>query len=295
MALLASQCDQGQYPPSSTPLQHPRKPLCYSTGCHPFSHIDSPSQISPPSSPLSCRGSVMSLSGTDDDLLPLTPDSKHSDNKHRMASTSAIARSPTSSRPPQQNHSEINDNSFHPFSRPSSFQERHFVDRMLGSSHGDNLPEDSSSSKLDDAFLMRLDTLGPIAFRMIVHLKEAIRERQRMRLFTSYWELEESARRNKLCDFLYHEAQVEFAQAEQESKRFLEALLEKYPPLVGVTDTQYLSQTCARNKASLRQTDGQLDLLKHHVENMGMTRLSPDDSNDTASVVEGRLANDECL
>ncbi|KAG1774798.1 hypothetical protein EV702DRAFT_1199894 [Suillus placidus] len=219
--------------------------------------------------------------------LPYHAEDQHSDNKHRITDTSAIARLPISSRPPQQNHSKINDHSFHPYRQPSSSQEHHFFDRMLGSSNSDNLSEDTSSGKLNDAFLTHLDRLGPRAFRMVVHLKEAVRERQRMRLFTTYWELEESARQNTLCDFLYREAQVEFAQAEQESRVMLEALLEKHPLSVGVADTQYLTTICVHNKASLHQTDAQLDLLKDRVESIGMTRLSFDDSINNTKCCQG--------
>lgn len=145
---------------------------------------------------------------------------------------------------------------------------------------------------MDDIFLTHLDELGPNIFRLVVHLKEAVRERQRMRLFTSYWELEESTRRSTLYDSLYREAQVDFSRAERESRMLLTALLERHPPPASVADTQYLAQICSRNKSSLRQTDAQLDVFQRYFEGNRNIRSSIDVAASTPGVVLGSLTSD---
>ncbi|KAG2124768.1 hypothetical protein BD769DRAFT_1388701 [Suillus cothurnatus] len=125
----------------------------------------------------------------------------------------------------------------------------------------------------DDIFLRHMDVLGPQSFRLVVHYKEAIHERERMSLFTAYWALEESTRLHALCQFLYRAAEDNFNRAEQEAALMLRALLEKYPLSTGVADDQSLSAVCDHNWKSLRGTNAQLDLLKDHIEQEWMTRL----------------------
>jgi hypothetical protein len=67
---------------------------------------------------------------------------------------------------------------------------------------------------VDDVFLRQMDGLSPASCRYVVHYKEAVRERQRMRLFTTYWELEETNRLHTLLNSLYAEADLEFRQAD---------------------------------------------------------------------------------
>jgi len=66
--------------------------------------------------------------------------------------------------------------------------------------------------------LKHLDALGPQMFGLVVHLQEAVRERQRMRLFTTYWEVEENSRQGALLQFLYNDAERDFAMTEQEAR-----------------------------------------------------------------------------
>jgi hypothetical protein len=118
-----------------------------------------------------------------------------------------------------------------------------------------------------------MDALGPQSFRLVVHYKEAVRERERMSLFTAYWALEESTRLHALRQFLYRAAEDDFNRAEREAALMLRALLEKYPSSTGVTDDQSLSAVRDHNRKSLHGTDAQLDLLKDHIEQERVTRL----------------------
>lgn len=125
---------------------------------------------------------------------------------------------------------------------------------------------DDMRIKTDDVFLRHMDVLGPQSFRLVVHYKEAVRERERMNLFMAYWALEESSRLHTLRQFLYRAAEEDFSRAEREAALMLNVLLEKHPLSTGVADVQSLSAVRDRNRKSLRSADAQLDLLKDHIE-----------------------------
>ncbi|KAG1894792.1 uncharacterized protein F5891DRAFT_984809 [Suillus fuscotomentosus] len=183
-----------------------------------------------------------STAETDDDsVFPLTPDSKRTGSIQRIVDTSARAASPTSS-------------------------------------HHDDLPETigSKTEDIGDIFLQHLETLGPHIFRLVVHYKEAVRERQRMRLYTTYWEAEENTRRGTLLHLLYQDAQNEFVRSEQQSQTLLNMALEKHSPAAIASDTKFLAAVCDRNKASLHWTDTQLDVIKDHINRSQLFRSSVD-------------------
>ncbi|KAG1857673.1 hypothetical protein C8R48DRAFT_674646 [Suillus tomentosus] len=80
-----------------------------------------------------------------------------------------------------------------------------------------DIDDSTTSGKFDDKFLKHLDVLGPQMFGLVVHLQEAVRERQRMRLFTTYWEVEENSRRGALLRFLYKDAEKDFSGTERDA------------------------------------------------------------------------------
>ncbi|KAG1844148.1 hypothetical protein F4604DRAFT_1689230 [Suillus subluteus] len=135
------------------------------------------------------------------------------------------------------------------------------------------------ASKTNDVFLRYMDGLSPTSCRYVVHYKEAVRERQRMRLFTTYWELEETNRLCALLTSLYAEADLEFHRAELESQVLLQALVTKQSLSRSAADVEYLTATRQCNKTSLRETDAQLDLLKDHLQQRQSTHKLDDTSN----------------
>ncbi|KAG1845198.1 hypothetical protein F4604DRAFT_1688816 [Suillus subluteus] len=135
------------------------------------------------------------------------------------------------------------------------------------------------ASKTNDVFLRYMDGLSPTSCRYVVHYKEAVRERQRMRLFTTYWELEETNRLRALLTSLYAEADLEFRRAELESQVLLQALVMKQSLSRSAADVEYLTATHQCNKTSLQETDAQLDLLKDHLQQRQLTRKLDDTSN----------------
>lgn len=120
-----------------------------------------------------------------------------------------------------------------------------------------------------------MDGLSPASCRYVVHYKEAVRERQHMRLFTTYWELEETNRLRTLLTSLYAETDLEFRRTERETQVLLKALVTKQTLSQTAADVDYLTAMCRCNKTSLRETDAQLDLLqdhlKHSIPNLGDT------------------------
>lgn len=110
--------------------------------------------------------------------------------------------------------------------------------------------------------MRHMDGLSPTTCRFVVHYKEAVRERQRMRLFTTYWELEETNRLHNLLMSLYGEADLEFRKTEQETQGLLKALVTTQSLSRVTGDAEYLTAARQRSKESLRETDAQLDLLK---------------------------------
>ncbi|KAG0698573.1 hypothetical protein DFH29DRAFT_877929 [Suillus ampliporus] len=135
----------------------------------------------------------------------------------------------------------------------------------LGRPDHDNQSE-VPDSKTDDVFLKYMDGLSPTSCRYVVHYKEAVRERQRMRLFTTYWELEETNRLCTLLMSLYAEADLEFHRSEQETRMLLKALVTRQSLSHAAADVGFLTAVRQCNKTSLQETDTQLDLLKDHIK-----------------------------
>ncbi|KAG1845405.1 hypothetical protein C8R48DRAFT_678162 [Suillus tomentosus] len=122
--------------------------------------------------------------------------------------------------------------------------------------------------------------LGPQMFGLVVHLQEAVRERQRMRLFTTYWEVEENSRRGALLRFLYKDAEKDFSGTERDARVLLSRFLTIHPPAAVAADAKFLSAVCNRNKTSLRRTDTQLDILKDHLDGQSLGSHGPDKNSD---------------
>jgi hypothetical protein len=107
-----------------------------------------------------------------------------------------------------------------------------------------------------------------------------------MRLFTTYWELEETNRLQTLLLSLYAETEVEFHRADQDAQALLNALVTKQSLSRVAEDTQYLDAVRQRNKASLRETDAQLDLLQDRIMRRLMAK-SPAGGSDNPSSCNG--------
>ncbi|KAG2083984.1 hypothetical protein BD769DRAFT_1682328 [Suillus cothurnatus] len=205
------------------------------------------------------------VSETDpEDGFPFTPDSNCSDSAYyHIAGTSPGSESSRAKRP---NHSENHRHSFHPYRLPPCFQDAHTFDNLVGRPASDsNNQSQASDNNTDEIFLRHMDGLSPASCRFIVHYKEAVRERQCMHLFTTYWELEETNRLRTLLMSLYAEEDLEFRKSEQETQGLLKALITKQSLSRTVGDVDFLAAARQRNKTSLQETDARLDLLKDRI------------------------------
>ncbi|KAG2133498.1 hypothetical protein BD769DRAFT_1665765 [Suillus cothurnatus] len=205
------------------------------------------------------------VSETDpEDGFPFTPDSNCSDSAYyHIAGTSPGSESSRAKRP---NHSENHRHSFHPYRSPPCFQDAHTFDNLVGRPASDsNNQSQASDNNTDEIFLRHMDGLSPASCRFIVHYKEAVRECQRMCLFTTYWELEETNRLRTLLMSLYAEEDLEFRKSEQETQGLLKALITKQSLSRTAGDVDFLTAARQRNKTSLRETDAWLDLLKDRI------------------------------
>lgn len=237
------------------------------------------------------------------DVFPLTPDSKCSGGAYYHIADTSPGSEWGHVKHPGLNHAKNHPDSSHPFRPPPCFQDAHTFDNLVGRPACDNnnqsQPSDSNVGTSDfqmctrliicikfqsnEIFLKHLDGLSPASCRFIVHYKEAVRERQRMRLFTTYWELEETNRLRTLLMSLYAEENSEFRRAEQETEELLKALITKQSPSRVAADVDFLTAVRQQNKTSLRETDARLDLLKDRVTQIGMHpfRSSTDGLNNT--------------
>ncbi|KAG2109361.1 uncharacterized protein F5147DRAFT_798592 [Suillus discolor] len=182
-------------------------------------------QSPPPSSPRSLSPglseSAITTSGSDaeEDILPLTPDSKHS---YRMGCAHILPRrSPTLSR-----FQRPRNRGSHPYCRPSpSLEEEYLGSKLLG--RPSNSDDPSESMSLRDAYTRQIEQLSPDSFHYAVHYKEAVCERKRMRLFTVAWELEETKRLHAFLEATMVNSEMEFAAAVDESRWLLDMIVDR--------------------------------------------------------------------
>ncbi|KAG1836702.1 hypothetical protein F4604DRAFT_1942933 [Suillus subluteus] len=271
MSLCATPCVEVPRFKPSTPLQRPFIPS------YTPSHVTSPPSTPPVSPGGSASGTV---SESDDESFPLTPDSKRSGDTRYVTDVSGRAGPSNLSRYHKQHHVDSCHYSFHPYRRAPSFQDRRVFECMLDSSDCDNLLEDQKG-KTDNWFVKHMDALGPQSFRLVVHYKEAVRERQRLDLFVAYWAREESKRLDNLRQFMLQAAQEDFVKAEREAAVMMRRLLEKHPPSTEI-DAQSLATLSDHNKKSLRRTDAQLDLLKDRIMQGQVASSHVDDSDNNS-------------
>ncbi|KAG2743472.1 hypothetical protein P692DRAFT_20784882 [Suillus brevipes Sb2] len=253
----------------------------------PLRHCYAPNLSPPPNSPLSSRA-TSTVSETDlEDGFPFTPDSKCSGGAYRHfpgTPPKIKSWSPSRAKPRMDAHHHA----YHPYRHPPCFEDIHTFDNLLGRPASDNRTE-TPDSITADKLLRHMDGLSPTSCRYIVHYKEAVRERQRMRLFMTYWELEETNRLRTLLMSLYAETNVEFHRAEQDAQVLLKALVTKQTLSRVVDDAQYLDGVRRHNKTSLQDTDAQLDLLKDY----SMQPPAEDSGSPSNCIEDNHRATDE--
>lgn len=222
-------------------------------------------QSSPPPSPLSpspgLSESAATTSGSDaeEDILPLTPDSKRS---YRTG----CAHIPPRRSPALSHFRRQRNRGSHPYRRPSpSFEEDYLGSKLLGRPSNSDDSAESMSFGVKDAYTKQIEQLSPDSFRYAVHYKEAVRERKRMRMFTAAWELEEIKRLRAFLQTTMVSSEMEFVAAEQESRWLLDIIVDRQKLRSVEADARHVTAAYDRDKKSLHRADEELSLLKDSI------------------------------
>ncbi|KIK42586.1 hypothetical protein CY34DRAFT_804730 [Suillus luteus UH-Slu-Lm8-n1] len=177
-------------------------------------------------------------------------------------------------------HNNSDHHSYHPYRQPPCFRDIHTFNSQLGRPQADHDNQlGSPDSESNDVFLRCMDGLSPASCRYLVHYKRAVHERQRMRIYTTYWEIEETKRLQTFLTSLDAEADSDFRTTDREAQMLLEALVTKESLSRPAAELEYLSEICQRNKTSLRETDSQFNLLQGYLKQRQSTRSLDDTSN----------------
>ncbi|KAG1750698.1 hypothetical protein EDB19DRAFT_1904110 [Suillus lakei] len=234
----------------STPLQRP----CYlstastpSTGSHHSS--------SPPSSPslVSTTGSANTTSDADDDIFPLTPNSKSS---FCVANDGAGPHNPGCS--PESEHDNFVANSL---SNGAGLQTLSCPPK---SEHGRSVNFSTSeviSKKVKDAYMGTLQELSTTtSFKYIIHYLEAIRERHHMLYHAACWEVSEHTRWKALTRSMREDSKQDYLKAEQEVWFLLE-ILGRHLALSTHPVVNYSAEFHDNSRTSVCWTDAVLIIL----------------------------------
>ncbi|KAG1723493.1 hypothetical protein EDB19DRAFT_1916053 [Suillus lakei] len=255
----------------STPLQRPCYLSTASTPSTPSHHSSSP-----PSSPslVSTTGSaVNTTSDADDDIFPLTPNSKSSfcvanngaglhnpgcspESEHDdfvANSLSSGAGPQTLSCPPESKHGDL----LH--CRTTSFEDQWLFDRLSGRSV-DFSTSEVISEKVKDVYIDTLQELSTTSFQYVIHYLEAIHEHHRMLYHTACWEVSEHARQEALAHSMCEDSKQDYLKAEQEVQFLLE-ILGRCLALSAHPIVNYSTKFCDNSRTSVRRTEAVLIIL----------------------------------
>ncbi|KAG1785802.1 uncharacterized protein HD556DRAFT_1450355 [Suillus plorans] len=263
--------DEGPCAYPSTPLQRPYYLSNAGTPSTPSHHSDSP-----PRSPslVSTTGSAANASDADDDVLPLTPDSKSSfriahngawlhkleyspKSTHHIffyGSSSSGAGPQTQSCPPESEHNSL------PNHRPTVFEDQSLFDRLSGRYVDPKDTSEALSERAKKSYMRILQDLNVTTFQCAIQYLEAVHERHRMLYHAACWEVSEHARREALARSMCETLKHNFVTAEQEVRLLLEIFsqrlaLSHHPVASCSVEASEIS------RASVRRTDAVLSIV----------------------------------
>ncbi|KAG2147494.1 hypothetical protein DEU56DRAFT_929124 [Suillus clintonianus] len=247
--------------PSSTPPQHPVH-SSFAGG----PNMPSVRSSSPPNSPSPSFVSVTesATSTTSDPEFPLTPNSNRSSGVCRISHPSVEAASPTPSPSPEDQHSDA--------SRPhysSSYEERIF-DGLLDNLNCDQgTSESTEQQKVMEAYSRHLGQLSASSFHSIIRYLEAVRERQRMRYYTSCWDVVVVQRREAVALSARDKSESDFHAVERELRFVLDILSQRLSlPNETTEDSQDIAAARDKDRISISRTDTVLATLKSRANHM---------------------------
>lgn len=245
--------------PPSTPLRCPYH-SSFTGNLNTFSCRSS----SPPSplSPSSVNGTGSGASTTSDAEFPRTPKSNCSiSGICRIADTSAEAGSPTPCPSPEnQQHSDV----FRPHYSSWSEDERDF-DGLLDDLNRDQGTMKDIEQKMMETYLRHVGKLNASSFNCIIRYLEAIRERRRMRYYTSCWDVAVVQRREAVALSVRDQSKSDFLAVERELRLILGILAQRLSlPRATAADSQGFAAVRDKDRISIQQTDTLLATFKDH-------------------------------
>ncbi|KAG1835371.1 hypothetical protein DFJ58DRAFT_847422 [Suillus subalutaceus] len=275
---------EGSYVFPSTLPQRPYNLSAVGTPSTPSHHSSSP-----PSSPslVSTMGSDSNMkitaadttSDADDDMFPLTPNSKSSFSVANNPSNGAgphnsccspesehhdfVANSPSNGArlqtlsPPENGHGDP------PHYNTTFFEDQNLFDQLSGRSVTFNDASEVISEKVNDVYAKILGELSTTSLQYVIQYMEAVRECHCMLYHAACWEVLEYARWEALARSMRENSKIDFLKAEQEVRFLLEIFgrcdlaLSCHP----VTSRNYPADARDRSKASICRTNAILDIL----------------------------------
>jgi hypothetical protein len=116
-----------------------------------------------------------------------------------------------------------------------------------------------------EAYMRHIGTLDANTFHSIVRYLEAIRERQRMRYYTSCWDVVVVQRREAVALSTRDKSKSDYLAVDQELQLILDILAHRLSlPRQTDGDGQYVTAARDNAKVSIRQTDTVLATFKSH-------------------------------
>lgn len=118
-----------------------------------------------------------------------------------------------------------------------------------------------------DAYMRHIGTLDGSAFLSIIRYLEAIRERQRMRYYTSCWDVVVVQRREEVALSTRDKSKSDYLAVDHELRIILDTLAHRLSlPRQTDGDGQYVAVARDNAKVSIRQTDTVLATFKGHAK-----------------------------
>jgi hypothetical protein len=118
-----------------------------------------------------------------------------------------------------------------------------------------------------DAYMRHIGTLDGNTFLSIIRYLEAIRERQRMRYYTSCWDVVVVQRREEVALFTRDKSKSDYLAVDQELRIILDTLARRLSlPRQTDGDGQYVAVARDNAKVSIRQIDTVLATFKGHAK-----------------------------
>ncbi|KAG1795209.1 uncharacterized protein HD556DRAFT_1442542 [Suillus plorans] len=213
-----------------------------------------PSQYSSstPSSPSLVSATGSAANDTDDDIFPLTPNSKSSLRDLNSPFNGVELRTPSS---PQSKHCD-------PPRWTTRFEDQHIFNRLVGRPFEVDDSSGTINENARDTYLKILGELGTNSFLCAVQYLEAVRERCRMNYHAACWEVSEFERGKALARSMCEDSKRDFSKAEQE----VQYLMEIFHQRLSLSRHGALGSFCPTEvrdsiRTSIRRTDAVLGIL----------------------------------